>query len=562
MNMQTTVVATDRHKTLAEVIAHLEGAAQLGDTRRRDLISAVNTAARLLNRNVAEIQANMPELRQRLSEVHHVQAGISAKRLANVKADLGAALMTATPPPLVIRPRRRAKARMAAWEALIEGLAQPWQRYTLARLATFCAARGIVPTDVTDEVIARFRVHLGEGSIAKDPDKVIKITAQTWNGIAARNDLSLTKLTVQRTGRYRTIPLTSFPASFQAEVDAWIERLSHADLFDDDGPAKALRPTSLRNIRAELRQFATALVHAGRPIDEITSLATLVELNAFKSGLRHFIDRNGGKPPPGLEGMASKLLAIARHSLRMPSHELDKLRTIKARLKVERPGMTDKNRTRLGQFEENANIMRLLRLPQAIMAEARKAEAPSSRVGLRVMHAVAIEILLAVPMRSGNLAALDIERHFHWRRQGKARILAIAIPGSEVKNGQPIEADMQPDTTRLISAYLKTYRTLVSEAPGDWLFPARSGGARLPGHLSPDLSRLIKRELGLAINGHLFRHLAGFLFLKQNPGGYEIVRRILGHKKMSTTTTFYTDLESKWALKEYDEAVLSKRGAS
>jgi hypothetical protein len=31
---------------------------------------------------------------------------------------------------------------------------------------------------------------------------------------------------------------------------------------------------------------------------------------------------------------------------------------------------------------------------------------------------------------------------------------------------------------------------------------------------------------------------------------------------MSTTTTFYTDLESKWALKEYDEAVLSKRGAS
>jgi hypothetical protein len=37
---------------------------------------------------------------------------------------------------------------------------------------------------------------------------------------------------------------------------------------------------------------------------------------------------------------------------------------------------------------------------------------------------------------------------------------------------------------------------------------------------------------------------------------------MLGHKKMSTTTTFYTDLVGKWALKEYDEAVLSKRGAS
>jgi integrase len=131
-----------------------------------------------------------------------------------------------------------------------------------------------------------------------------------------------------------------------------------------------------------------------------------------------------------------------------------------------------------------------------------------------------------------------------------------------VKNGQAIEADMPRDTTRLISAYLKTYRTLVSEAPGDWLFPARSGGALLPGHLSRDLSKLIRRELGLAVNGHLFRHLAGFLFFKHNPGGYKLVRRMRGHKKMSTTTTFYTDLESKWALKQYDDAVLSKRGAS
>jgi hypothetical protein len=207
--MQTTMLAISRPKTLTDVIIRVETSAHRDTTRRRNLISAANTAARLLNRNVAEIQANMTDLRQRLSKLHLVQAGICAKRLAYVKADLAAALT----PPLAMRTRHRAKVRMAASEALIQWLEQPWRRYTLARLATFCSARGIAPTDGDDEVIARFRVHLGEGCIAKDPDKVTKVTAQTWNGIASRHDLGLTKLAVQRTGRYRAIPLSSVPAS-------------------------------------------------------------------------------------------------------------------------------------------------------------------------------------------------------------------------------------------------------------------------------------------------------------------------------------------------------------
>ncbi len=62
------------------------------------------------------------------------------------------------------------------------------------------------------------------------------------------------------------------------------------------------------------------------------------------------------------------------------------------------------------------------------------------------------------------------------------------------------------------------------------------------------------------MNAHLFRHLVGMLYLQRHPGSYELVRRILGHKKMATTLSFYTDLESKWALRRYDEEVLSRRG--
>src|SRR5208282_3690896 len=65
-------------------------------------------------------------------------------------------------------------------------------------------------------------------------------------------------------------------------------RLTKIDIFAEDGPKKALRPTSVRNVRASIRQFASALVARGRKIEDITSLGSLLELEAFKEGLRFF----------------------------------------------------------------------------------------------------------------------------------------------------------------------------------------------------------------------------------------------------------------------------------
>jgi len=135
----------------------------------------------------------------------------------------------------------------------------------------------------------------------------------------------------------------------------------------------------------------------------------------------------------------------------------------------------------------------------------------------------------------------------------------MVIPGSEVKNGEPVEVDLPQESMRLVKTYLADWRPLVSDAPGDWLFPARGGGHRLPSHLSQEMARVIFKHTGLLVNAHLFRHLAGMLYLIENPGEYETVRRLLGHRKMETTTTFYAPLENKQAVKRYDEAVLSKR---
>ena len=59
----------------------------------------------------------------------------------------------------------------------------------------------------------------------------------------------------------------------------------------------------------------------------------------------------------------------------------------------------------------------------------------------------------------------------------------------------------------------------------------------------------------MRITGHQFRHAAAAIFLKHRPGEYELVRRLLGHRSMATTTRFYTGLESLQATRIFGDIV-------
>ena len=73
------------------------------------------------------------------------------------------------------------------------------------------------------------------------------------------------------------------------------------------------------------------------------------------------------------------------------------------------------------------------------------------------------------------------------------------------------------------------------------------------------IQRCIRERCGLAMHPHLFRHLAGKLTLDTQPGAYGLVRDMLGHKSVNTTTSYYAGMETKGALQRYDEQVLRLR---
>ena len=57
------------------------------------------------------------------------------------------------------------------------------------------------------------------------------------------------------------------------------------------------------------------------------------------------------------------------------------------------------------------------------------------------------------------------------------------------------------------------------------------------------------------------RHIGAKLYLDQNPGAYEVVRRVLGHKSLSTTVNNYTGRKLEAAVKHFDAVILGIRDA-
>jgi integrase len=220
--------------------------------------------------------------------------------------------------------------------------------------------------------------------------------------------------------------------------------------------------------------------------------------------------------------------------------------------------MTDKNRRLLQQFDNPDNVIALITLPQQLLAEAKRHSNPKRSDALLVMTAVAIEILVMVPIRMANLIALNLDRHL-LHSGGPKRPIHLFISGSEVKNGFDIQAELPAPTSMLLDVYLAAFRSLLLDQPSPWLFPGINGNHRCHFGLADLIQRTIDRKTGLRVHPHLFRHIAAKIHLTAFPGDYGTVRLIEGHKSVETTARHYAGTETGAAYKRYDSAVLRLR---
>ena len=93
-------------------------------------------------------------------------------------------------------------------------------------------------------------------------------------------------------------------------------------------------------------------------------------------------------------------------------------------------------------------------MPLVLRSEIERGKVSSRRRSMLGQVAVAIELLIFAPIRIGNLAAIDMERHLI--KVGKK--LHLVIPAAEVKNRADLEFELAEPTADLVHWYIKNVR--------------------------------------------------------------------------------------------------------
>ena len=297
----------------------------------------------------------------------------------------------------------------------------------------------------------------------------------------------------------------------------------------------------------------------GYDINGITGLSVLVGAENFKRAVRYYHDEWLGGKKASLFEMASTMVVVAQEYVGVDGDDLDELKRIRNRLKCRKRGMTDKNRDRLRPLLSRANQVKFLCLPDKLIKLVVKM-GHTHRSALMVQKALVHEILIHAPMRLENLINLNLNRHIKRIKNYSRSQLFIVIPADEVKNQEMLEFELPEATVRLFDSYVNDYRPLLLKgAEEGWLFPGDVHGHKHRVTLRSQLIRIVEKHTGLKIHPHLYRHIAAFFYLQANPGDYETVRRLLGHRSVETVMMFYAEFDGLAARRLYSKHILERK---
>lgn len=534
--------------TLADLIPLISNT-DLPKAKKLDMASAVRAVGKALGVDLSDIPIDPGLLRRRLDMVSPEAIGYAPRRWANIRSLLARALELARP----LMPSRSYAPISQPWEGLLTGLGRSKQE-RLKPLLRYLSENGIAPHEVTLEVLYAYRDAILNDRLRSKAETTWDHLLWLWNK-CARNVPGWPQVEIPRESKREiyVLPWADFPASLEEEVDRFIARQTGRDL-SDDGPPKPWREATCKTRLYQLRSAASALVHQGVPAQEIVSLSVLTGFENYQKILRFFYDRNEQKTSSRVANMAAFLGDVAKHWVKVDEGELARLKKLSSRLAVPRQGMTAKNRERLRPLDDPAIVQSFLDLPYRIQREMEKARGSARNKAVQAQIAVAILILQTAPIRLKNLAGIDLHKNLIARGDR----VYLVIDGSEVKNGELIDFELPGKLVRMLAWYVQEHRPLLLRQPSDALFPGANGGAKSQGLLGDQISKTVKRYTGMAFHPHLFRHAGGKMFLDIHPGQYEVVRRVLGHRSMATTTSIYTGAETRSAGQHFASTIAQR----
>ena len=121
----------------------------------------------------------------------------------------------------------------------------------------------------------------------------------------------------------------------------------------------------------------------------------------------------------------------------------------------------------------------------------------------------------------------------------EAEFWQCKFSGKETKAGNTVHILLPRPLIPLLEEYLRHRKQLLGDADSNSLFLNREGTTMSEQTLTNLVSELSLRHIGKAVSPHTFRHIVAYGWLKDHPGDYLTVSKLLFHKNLKTTISTY-----------------------
>jgi len=560
-------------KTLADVAAWLANNTDLPSRRKADLASALSTMSKITGKPLEHLPAHVGEIRRLIDQKSPAECGMKTASHRNFKSRIFKLLKKAG---CRVVPARHREPLSPEWQALWVALNEFRRlRYDLSHVMHWHAANGIPPEAAGAATFEAYHRDTVEFGTKEHRHAYYKQACIAWNRASEKiAPWPKTTVPVPMRRKAKARPWPELDPRLESEAQAYLASLGTPSsataaaqtpssrpwrsVSSGKKKRKLLRDGTIKRREFDIRLYTSMALKLGFRSDQLTSLRDLVSTAVAGRVIDDLWEKAGKKPTTHIASFAWMIRGIAEHWVNVDPEHLAELSKICAFVEPERGGMTPENRARLDQVQDPTRELALRWLPNNLAARAGKSKIRSRLTARTMMNACMVGLLIYCPMRRHNLAALRLDRHIRRIPKGKATMMVIEIPGAEVKNGVPTRYPVPAEIAAMIDEYVAHYRLLICPNDCPWLFPTSGGKPVHRNAVSARIKKLIHLETGLRWNPHLFRHWGGVTYLEEEPGQYEIMRRVYHHDTQETSRR-YLGNESEAAVRRYQETILKRR---
>lgn len=560
-----TITAADAIKLVQEVWTDLPA------SKQRDLISALHTISRVVGVPENMLVLDPTRLRHQVVQTSDFVWDVKSQTKSNVLSRIRRVLERLD----IVDPIR--KPRSKVWAAQLD-LLDDRARMSLVSLARFCDLRDIKPVDVADPILQDFEAWLTHRTLNAEPRDMVTAARRHWNE-AAKNITGWPHTTLSLASRRQQLllPLKQMTLAFQESVKAYEDRGLGKDFEVQFGVTtasdplapmskqsagfKPMRPITMETKIQRIKVAANALIRSGKPAEEILSINDLATPLAHpKAILNQLWQENDQKLSPNISHIASLLEEIGRYHAGCPETHIKQLSMWRKNFSVtdRYKSMTTRNRKLIEQLSSESVSKKLYLLPSVLFDEATDLGL-NMRAAVAAMRGVLIEVLLKCPMRLGNLLLLRLDEHFIRPDPTEDSITAIVIPPEQTKNNVALVYPLSAKTSALLTRWLREFRSQLADPDSPYVFPGVGKNPMTRQGMRDTIKKITRERLGIAINPHAFRHLAGKTLLIAHPGAMNNVKLALGHKSITTGERSYVDEEQAAAISRLDKIIENER---